>query len=320
MRASSKVSGLAYPGTPNMPRRRRALKSSEDTVFTVVLISVMSVIGFAMIFPFLNVLALSFNDAIDSVKGGIYLFPRNFTTENYRRIFEEKQLLTAMRNSLLRTGVGTAVGVFCASMMAFTLSRRDFVARKLFSVMFAITMYVQGGLIPTYLLMRSLGLFNSFMVYILPGLLGAWNVFVIRSFMDTLPECLQESAKLDGANDFTIFIKIVLPLSIPVLATVSLFIAVNQWNAWFDTYLYNSNEPALTTLQYELQKMLSYVNVQFSGTEDLATFEDRMRSMTVTPESLRMAMTIFVTFPILLVYPLLQRYFVSGLTLGAIKS
>jgi putative aldouronate transport system permease protein len=186
--------------------------------------------------------------------------------------------------------------------------------------MFVITMYVAGGMIPVYLLFRSLGLFNTFTVYILPHVIGVWNVFVIRSYMDNLPDSLQESARLDGANDFVIFWRIILPLSVPVLAVITLFAAVRQWNSWFDNYLYNASRVQLTTLQYELRKILATANIQISEFADSADIAERMQRITVTPRSMRMAMTIVATAPILFVYPFVQRYFVKGLTLGAVKN
>ena len=208
------------------------------------------------LYPFLHVLAISLNDSTDTVRGGIHIWPRQFTLANYEVIFQYDTLLTGFRNSVLRTIVGTALGLISASMLAFTLSRRDFQARKFISVFLALTLYFSGGLIPVYMLIRDLGLMNSFWVYVFPGMVNAFFVFVIRSYIDGLPYSLQESAKLDGANDFVIYWRIIMPLSKPVLATIALFIAVGQWNAWFDTYLYNGSARHLTTLQFELMKVL----------------------------------------------------------------
>jgi putative aldouronate transport system permease protein len=225
----------------------------------------------------------------------------------------------AFRNSVLRTVIGTGIGVFSAAMVAYVLSRKDFIARKFVSVVFALTLYFSGGMIPVYMLMRDLHLTNSFWVYILPGLVNAWNIFVIRSYIDGLPISLQESAKLDGANDLVIFFRIILPLCKPVLATIALFIAVGQWNSWFDTFLYNSSKDSLTTLQYELMKILANTNASASSSDIFRT-GNTDQAPRVSPESIRMAITIIATVPILVVYPFLQKYFVKGLTLGAVKS
>jgi len=296
----------------------RIRRSTGDIGFDVGLYVFMTCVGVVTLYPFLNILAISFNDATDSVRGGIYLWPRMFTLDNYRAIFQYADLLTAFQNSVLRTVIGTVLGLFSAAMIAFTLSRQDFAARRFVSVALALTLYVSGGLIPVYMLLRDLHLLNSFWVYIFPGLVNAWNIFVLRSYMDGLPYNLQESAKLDGANDWTIFWRIIVPLSKPVLATIALFIAVGQWNAWFDTFLYNSGKTGLTTLQYELMKILQ--NTAFSGSRNQSYGGEAVQAGRVSPESIRMAITMVATVPILVVYPFLQKYFVKGLTLGAVKS
>ncbi|TLS53463.1 carbohydrate ABC transporter permease [Paenibacillus antri] len=291
-------------------------KSMSDTMFDVVVYAVAIIVTIATLYPFLNVLAISLNDSVDSVRGGITIFPREFTLENYKVIFTYEGLLQGFKISGLRTIVGTVLGLASASMLAFTLSRPDFQGRRFVSVFLALTMYVSGGLIPAYILMRDLGLIGTFAVYVLPGLVSAFNVFVIRSFIDGLPYALQESAKLDGANDFTIYWRVILPLTKPALATIALFLAVGQWNMWFDTYLYNSSKPALTTLQFELMKVLQ-------STTQGSDYRDQNMSQVmsqVSPESVKMAITMVVTLPILVVYPFLQKYFVGGMTLGSVKS
>ncbi|MEK3838293.1 MULTISPECIES: carbohydrate ABC transporter permease [unclassified Paenibacillus] len=291
--------------------------SKGERVFDVFLYIALILIMIVTLYPFLNVLAISFNESTDTVRGGIYIFPRVWTLENYQRIFSYTGLIQGFKISILRTLSGTLLGLISASMLAFTLSRPEFRARRFVSVFLALTMYFSGGMVPMYILMKDLNLIGTFWIYILPGMVSAFNVFIIRSFMDGLPFALQESAKLDGANDFMIFYKIILPLCKPVLATIALFLAVGQWNEWFTTYLYNGNKPHLTTLQFELMKVLSSTN-QGSG---MANANDMARQMAqISPESIKMAITIVVTVPILVVYPFLQKYFVGGMTLGAVKA
>lgn len=268
------------------------------------------------VYPFLNVLAVSLNDAADTVKGGIYIWPRKFTFANYQQVFSgSSKLPLAFFNSVLRTVIGTLTGVIATAMVAYTLSRRDFIFNKFVTLLFVITMYVSGGLIPEYLVIRNLGLINNFAVYILPGLISAFNVIVMRSFMDGLPEALYESAKIDGANDWTTFYKIVMPLCLPVVATISLFIAVGQWNSWFDTYLYARGNNSMTTLQYELMKIIDNASSNVDINNPL--LQNASKS---NPQSIKMAITMVATIPILLVYPFVQKYFVTGMTLGAVKS
>lgn len=302
-----------------MAARSSALNRSSfaDKAFDVTIYIIATFVLIVTLYPFLNVMAISFNDSIDSVRGGITIYPREFTLENYKIIFSYDGLITGFKNSGLRTIIGTLLGLTSASMLAFTLSRKDFQARRFVSVFLALTMYVSGGLIPVFLLIRDLNLINTFAVYILPGIVSAFNVFVIRSFIDGLPYALQESAKIDGANDFTIYWRVILPLTKPALATIALFLAVGQWNSWFDTYLYNSSKPHLTTLQFELMKVLQSTNM--SGGDYRSQNMSQVMSR-ISPESVKMAITMVVTLPILVVYPFLQKYFVKGMTLGAVKA
>jgi len=286
---------------------------NKPTGFDYFLILFLGFIAFITLYPFLNVLAISLNDANDTIKNINFLWPRKWTTYNYQYVLKEKELISSGVMSVLRTVVGTLTGVLSASMVAYVLSREDFVFKKLFTVMFIITMYVGGGLIPDYLLIiRTLGLGNKFLVYILPGLLSTYNMILIRSFIEGLPFSLQESAMLDGANDFRIWYRIVLPLCKPVIATIALFCAVGQWNAFMDTYLYAKKLP---TLQYKLYEIMSRASMRMevhAGDENLA--------QSITPMSIRMAVTIVATVPILVVYPFVQKYFVGGMTLGAVKN
>ncbi|MBW5447172.1 ABC transporter permease subunit [Cohnella sp. CFH 77786] len=292
-------------------------KNISDRIFDTCLYVVMTIVLIVTLYPFLNVLAISLNDSMDTVKGGLTIWPRQFTLKNYETIFKFEGLVIGFRNSVIRTVLGAIIGVLTASMVAYTLSRREFQARRLFSVLFALTLYFSGGLIPGYLLIRNLGLIGTFWVYIIPSILGVFNVFVIRSYIDGLPNALQESAKIDGANDFTIFWRIILPLCQPVLATIALFVAVGHWNSWFDTYLYNAQKPQNTTLQYELIKVLQSTQ---SATDYRFNSNNQQSMAAVSPDSIKMAITMVVTTPILLVYPFLQKYFVKGITLGAVKS
>ena len=263
------------------------------------------------LYPFLNVLAISFNDPIDTMRNINFIIPRKFTWSNYTYVFQENNLFEPFAMSIVRTLVGTLTGVAATAMVAYVLSRRDFYFNKLFTVLFVITMYVSGGLVPEYLLItRTLKLGNHFLVYILPGLIWVYNIILIRSFIDGLPIALQEAARIDGANDFIIFAKIVLPLCKPVLATVALFVAVGQWNSFMDTYLYARDLPTLQYVLYEIMEKAT-IKVDPHAAEQLKS--------AVSPMSIRMAITIIATVPILIVYPFLQRYFVGGMTIGAVK-
>ncbi|UOK61178.1 carbohydrate ABC transporter permease [Paenibacillus sp. OVF10] len=312
MEASEPTTSSVTPKRPKI-----GAKSPQDLIFDTFVYLFIGIVTIATLYPFLNVLAISFNDSVDTVRGGISIFPRQFTLENYKLIFSYEGLITGFKISVLRTVIGTLAGLVSGSMVAYTLARREFQGRRFVSVFLAITMYVSGGLIPGFILIKNLDLINTFAVYILPGLVSAFNIFIIRSFIDGIPYALQESAKLDGANDFSIYWRVILPLTKPALATVALFLAVGQWNSWFDTYLYNGSNDSLTTLQYELMKVLQSTTTNSNNIRG----ENMSQLMSqVSPDAVKMAITIIATVPILIVYPFLQKYFVKGMTLGAVKS
>lgn len=290
---------------------KRSTVKSRDDILDWILLVVFIFLIIITLYPFLNVLAISFNDPIDTMRNINMVIPRQFTLSNYVYIFEENNLIAPLLLSVLRTVLGAGLGVICTAMLAYVLSRKDFYFNKVFTLLFVVTMYVSGGLIPEYLLlMRTLGLGNNFLVYIIPGLIWVYNVILVRSFIEGLPIALQEAARVDGANDFIIWGRIILPLCKPVLATVGLFVAVGQWNSFMDTYLYAKELP---TLQYVLYQIMETATIKIDPHA-----AEQMKNA-VSPLSVRMAITIVATVPILIVYPFLQKYFVGGMTVGAVK-
>ena len=286
------------------------MKKKVSTV-DYILVLVFVLVIFVTLYPFLNVLAISFNDATDTIKNINFIIPRMFTLSNYKYVFKDSDFVMPFVTSVSRTLVGTFVGVFTTSMLAYTLSRKDFVFHKPFTILFVITMYVGGGLIPEYLLiMRTLHLGNNFLVYIIPGMIWVYNMILVRSFIDGLPTALQEAARIDGANDFQIWYKIVLPLCTPVIATIALYYAVGQWNSFMDTYLYAQKLPTLQFKMYEIMNQAT-MKLDVHGSSNVTT--------AVTPMSIRMAVTVVATLPIVIVYPFLQKYFIGGMTLGSVK-
>lgn len=286
---------------------------SKKTAFDYVLMVLFCGMIVMTVYPFLNVLAISLNDPMDTMRNVNFVIPRQFTLANYRFIFAENNMVQPMIMSVVKTLVGTGLGVVFTAMLAYVLSRKDFYFNKSFTIIFIVTMYVSGGMIPEYLLiMRTLRMGNNFWVYIIPGLIWVYNVILVRSFIEGMPLALQEAAKIDGANDFTIWLKVILPLCKPVLATVALFIAVGQWNSFMDTYLYARELP---TLQYVLYEIMESAQIKV---DPHAAALGQLKN-TVSPMSVRMAVTVVATVPILVVYPFLQKYFVGGITLGAVK-
>lgn len=263
--------------------------------------------------PFLNILAISLNDATDSVRGGISFWPRQFSLQSYSTVMGDPQIWGALRITVARTVVGVPLSLFTITMLAYVLSRKDILGGKVLTFIFLFTMYFSGGLIPYYMVLKSLGLLDTFWVFILPNLVNVFYMIIVRTFIDGLPKELEESAKIDGANDLQIFYKIYLPLCLPVLATVGMFLAIDQWNAWFDSYAFTSSIE-LKTLQAKLVQILNQAD-----TSQMTSGANASIRQTISPQSIRMAITIIATLPILLIYPLVQRFFAQGMTLGSVK-
>ena len=295
-------------------KKNRKKKSFADMLFVFCNTVFMILFVIMTLYPVLNTLAISFNDGTDALRGGIYLWPRKWTLKNYTTVLQKNNLITGTIVSVARTVIGTVLALFSNAILAFIVSRKRLLFRKQLSLFWVITMYVNGGMIPVFLLYKSLGLTNNFWVYVIPGMLNAFNMLVIRTYMNGIPDSLEESAQLDGAGYTTIFLKIISPLCKPVYATVALFVAVGQWNSWFDAMLYNRMSDNLTTLQYELMKLLSSVTNQSGSVETMKNAVG-----TVTPASVRAAATIVTMLPIICLYPFLQKYFVTGMTLGGVK-
>ena len=289
-------------------------KSIADWIF--VTCNTIFMISFVIItlYPVLNTLAISLNDGIDAVRGGIHLIPRKFTWQNYYTVLHKQNMVTGAYITVLRTIIGTLLALVSNALLAFIVSRKRFLFKSQLSLFWVITIFVNGGLIPVFLLYKNLHLTGTFWVYVVPGAVSAFNMLVLRTYMMGLPDSLEESAQLDGAGYMTIFAKIISPLCKPVYATVALFVAVGQWNSWFDAMLYNRMSDKYTTLQYELMKLLSSV-MQQSGSADSM----RNSANSITPASIRAAATIATMLPIVCLYPFLQRYFVTGLTIGGVK-
>jgi putative aldouronate transport system permease protein len=282
------------------------------------------ILGFMIIvtlYPFWNTVAVSFNLGTDTIRGGIYLWPRVWTLANYKAVWLTARIPNAFFISVSRAVVSTGLNLFLTTMLAYALSRKEFPLRRPLTLIIILSMYVNAGLFPTYFLIKKLHLAGSFLVYVIPSMISAFNFIVIRTFIKTIPESLFESARIDGTNDFQMFLLFVMPLCKPVLATVALFVAVGAWNSWFDTVLYCSNKPDLFTLQYQLMALLNSSMNQSKSAADIgaAGMAANQSADMVTPMSIRSAVTIVAAVPILCVYPFVQKYFVMGMNVGSIK-
>ena len=260
---------------------------------------------------------------MDSLTGGIKLLPRKWTLQNYTNLFQTPRIFQAGIISVTRTVLQTVLSVFCTCILAYSLSRKEFVLRKPLTTILVISMYVNAGLIPGYMLIKNLHLLGKYSVYIIPCLVDIFNFILVRTYINGLPDSFVESARIDGANEFRIFLQIIMPLIVPSVAMISLFTAVGAWNSWFDTYLYCSNKPRLHSLQYVLMSFLQASQNQSSNANDagamaLAASSGASTSM-VTPISIRSSITVVATLPILVVYPFVQKYFVVGMTIGGVK-
>ena len=299
--------------TANINVRRR---KHRDIAFPIVNTCILILLCFITLYPVLNTVAYSFNNGLDAVKGGIGLLPRKFSTEAYTELLQDPSVYKAFWISLSKTVITTLTNLFFTSMLAYALSRREYVLKGFITTVMVMTMYVNAGLIPNYLLIsQTLGLRNTYWVYIIPTMFSCFNMIVIRTYILGLPDALVESARIDGAGDLRTFFQIILPLCLPVMATVALFVAVGAWNSWFDTYLYNGSKKDLYSMQY----LLKMATTQSASNSANATADALQQSSKVTPVTVRSAISVISAVPILIVYPFLQRYFVTGMALGAVK-
>ncbi|NGZ77552.1 carbohydrate ABC transporter permease [Saccharibacillus alkalitolerans] len=273
----------------------------------------MVLICFATLYPIWYVLVNSFNDGTDAMRGGIYWWPRAFSLDNFGAVFRSEGIMMAMGVTVAKTLIGTVAHVFFTAMVAYAFSRRGLIGGKLYILIGTITLFFGGGLIPTYLLIRDLHLLDNFLVYIIPVLFSFFDLIIFMTFFRDIPEGLEEAARIDGANDWSIFLKIVLPVSMPVLATIALFHGVYQWNDYFTGMIYINN----TDLQ-PIQTYLYRVVAESSSNQMMAAVPGGV-TRSVTSQSIKLATMVVTTAPIVFVYPFLQKYFVKGMMIGSIK-
>lgn len=293
--------------------------SFNDKIMLVVIYTLLSLLAFSALYPFWNAIAVSFNVGVDTAKGGITFWPRVFTLENYEIILKDERLINGFLISVARVIVGTVSSIFMTALLAYGMTRTYLIGRSYYMVFFVFTMYFGGGLIPTYLLIRSLGMMDSFAVFIIPSLISVWNMIIFRTFFKSLPVGLEESANIDGCSTWGIFFRIVLPLSGPVIATLALLTAVGHWNDWFLPSIYITNEKLLPIQTILRQTLNANIVSGQSSLLDSASVALMEKTKQITSKSLTMAMMIVVTMPIIAVYPFLQKYFVKGVLVGSLK-
>lgn len=290
-------------------------KTPEDRLIEIVCALIALFVLLISIYPIYYCLINSLNDGQDAARGGIYLWPRIFSLENYAMVLREPSLLRSFLMTVARTLTGSLLHIAFTSMVAYGMSRRELLFRRAYVLLGIVTMYVGGGIIPTYLLYHNLHLIDTFWVYVIPGIFSFYNMILMMSFFRQLPESLVESARIDGASHFTVYLKVILPLSPPIIATVALFVGVGHWNDWFAPAYYIMNEK-LMTMPATLMRLMSLSEAQQKLQRMYGQLAIRQ---TVTMESMRYATLIVSVMPITILYPFLQKYFIKGMIIGSVK-
>lgn len=295
--------------------KKRKFGSLKGPSYGDVIVNILMIlVCFIALYPVWYTIVISFNDSSDAMRGGIYWFPRKFSLESYKTVFQDKTIIQAFVVTILRTVIGTVTSVFFTAMVGYAFSKKHIMGNKFYTIMGTVTMFFGGGLIPYFITLKNLGLYDHFLVYIIPGLFSFWNMIIFMSFFRELPAGLEESAKLDGANDMMIFVRIVIPLSMPVIATIALFNGVGHWNDYFAGVMY-VNKSELQPIQTYLYRIVASA----SASKAVVAMPAGVAAQQVSSQSVRLATMVVTTFPIMCVYPFLQKYFVKGMLIGSIK-
>ncbi len=286
-------------------------ESREDQIFEICVYGFIALLIIVMAYPFLFVISASISDSMAIARGQVWLYPVGFSTAAYRTVFDNKDVWTAYGNTLWYVVVGTAYQIIMTSLLAYPLSQKSFSGRNFLMILVTFTMFFSGGIVPSYLLVKALHLINSRWAIIIPAAISTYNLIIMRTFFQNIPEGMHEASTIDGAGEFRIFLQIYVPLSLPMLATITLFVAVGIWNSWFSAMLY-LNKEAMWPLQMVLRKIL----IQYDTNEMLAQQEQGREAVSL---SIRYALIVVAIVPIMCIYPFLQKYFVQGVMIGAIK-
>ena len=295
-------------------RRIRQAGVSESRLGDWLLITVLLLVCFVTLYPVWYTIVLSFNNSTDTLLGGVYWWPRKFTLESYRTVFLDKTIVKAFSVTIWRTAVGTVTSVLFTAMVAYAFSKRRLMGHRLYMTLGTITMFFGGGLIPYFIVIKNLGLYDTFLVYIIPALFNFWNCIIFISFFREIPAALEESARIDGANDMKIFARIIIPLSMPALATIALFNGVYHWNDYFSGVMFINN-PDLQPIQTFLYRVIASA----SAARTVSAIPIAIGGLQINSTSVKLATMVITTAPIICVYPFLQRFFVKGVMVGSVK-
>jgi putative aldouronate transport system permease protein len=288
----------------------------KDTTFDMMNVALMVVLAFVTLYPFWNALVGSLNNGTDYMRGGVAWFPRVWTIDNYRVVFLDSSIVNAYKITIARTIIATITHVIFTGLFAYGFSKKHLIGRSTIAVMGLITMLFSGGLIPYYMVLKTLGFINNFLVYIIPGLFSFFHVLIFQSFFREIPEAIVESAKMDGAHEYTIFFKLILPVSLPVVAAMILFTGIYNWNAYFDSMIFTS-KPELQTVMMFLMKV---VKTQQAASSLARRASIILGNKTTASRTVQLATMMVTTIPIIAIYPFMQKYFVKGVMIGSIKS
>ncbi|MGI6148216.1 MAG: carbohydrate ABC transporter permease [Firmicutes bacterium] len=287
----------------------------SDKIFQVINYAFLGFILLIVLYPLVFVLSASLSSPELLLKGEVWLLPKGLSFDSYARVFSNKDILTGYLNTIKYTIIGTAINVLMTIAAAYPLSRRDFVGRGVLTVFMVFTMFFSGGLIPTFILVRDLGMYNSMWALILPSAVSVWNVSIMRTFFQTsVPFEIQEAAMIDGCSNIGILVRIVLPLSLPIILVMIMFYSVSHWNSFFSALIYLTDRA-----KYPLQVILREILIQDHMGEMIDTFDEGIIRQMLLAEGLKYAVVVVANLPVLMIYPFIQKYFIKGMTLGGLK-
>jgi putative aldouronate transport system permease protein len=286
-----------------------------DRLFDVINCLILVLILILVLYPLVFVAVASISDPAAVLAGEVWLLPKGIRFDGYVKVFQNHEILHGYLNTIIYTVLGTSINVIMTILAAYPLSRKDFFGRNAIMAMFVFTMFFSGGLIPTYLLIKHLGMINSIWAMVIPNAVSIWNIIIMRTFFQqSIPPEVQESAQIDGCSNIRILFGIILPLSLPILAVMTLFYSVGHWNAFFNALIYLSDRT-----KYPLQLILREILIQNNMQDMVQSNEESLAKSIMQAESIKYAVVIIANLPVLMLYPFLQRYFVKGLTIGAVK-
>ncbi|GGI46399.1 sugar ABC transporter permease [Paenibacillus marchantiophytorum] len=290
-------------------------QSFGDKMFVFIVHALLILVLITVLYPLVFVLIASISDPGKVVNGEIWLWPEGITFHGYEKVFRNKDILTGYANTILYTLLGTCVNLIMTICAAYPLSRKELYGRSFVTALFVFTLFFSGGLIPTYLLVKKLGMVNTMWALIIPNAVAVWNIIIMRTFFQqSIPGEIQESAQIDGCNNLQILLRIVLPLALPILAVMTLFYSVAHWNSYFNALIYLTGRE-----KYPLQLVLREILIQSNMKDMVASGEESLAKSVMEAESIKYAVVIIANLPVLMMYPFLQRYFTKGLTIGAVK-